>query len=620
MATKKTYIAQQGPYNYDDTDKYPDNSEALAGVRADKIRLDSQSTSDKDAVRYDQVKALIDRATQFVTGVTFASLDLSAYTGTADGDLLIAIESATSTPDKVGVFAWDNSTSITITQTSPYVTAGSGGYWVLVSYNFGDVKNKITVDNDLTINASKGATGDLISHGDTVDELIKVDASADTVYLKNVYLDGAPLTGTATTQLKAVDDILLPNLSDMAGTFVGQMLIAYETDAEFNKYALFAWDTAVANPPAVSTDRFITQGNGGFWICIGGNAIVCNTVTCGDSTVINNDRTATGDFTVMNNTGAAVNELLLADVSAGEVKINGVPVFNMQKVSVSNITNPAAELASKAGANEGDLLLAYQVRSGSGTAANDDFSLYAWDSTGTHSASGQFVVEGNEGFWIIIGGSAIVTQSLTVNGSSVLNSGQSATGDFTWKSVADANAVVFDADGETCKFDLPTTFNGTTTLNGTVACKTNVIINGDAGATQDLTVLNQTSGTLLNCDVSAKQVFVNAVPIQGKVDQFLDNAAEQILPGVAPLIRISAAGSAALTGAPVIVAGVDGQIITIMNIDASNTITLQDDSNDADGGLILAGDADFAMGKYDSIRLTYNSAAAKWIELDRTNV
>ena len=86
------------------------------------------------------------------------------------------------------------------------------------------------------------------------------------------------------------------------------------------------------------------------------------------------------------------------------------------------------------------------------------------------------------------------------------------------------------------------------------------------------------------------------------------------------MIRISAAGSAALTGAPVIVAGVDGQIITIMNIDASNTITLQDDSNDADGGLILAGDADFAMGKYDSIRLTYNSAAAKWIELDRTNV
>ncbi len=614
MATKKTYIAQQGPYNYDDTDKYPDNSEALAGVRADKIRLDSQSISDKDAVRYDQVKALIDRATQFVTGVTFASLDLSAYTGTADGDLLIAIESATSTPDKVGVFAWDNSTSITITQTSPYVTAGSGGYWVLVSYNFGDVKNKITVDNDLTINASKGATGDLISHGDTVDELIKVDASADTVYLKNVYLDGAPLTGTATTQLKIVDDILLPNLSDMAGTFVGQMLIAYEADAEYNKYSLFAWDTAVANPPAVSTDRFITQGNGGFWICIGGNAIVCNTVTCGDSAFVNNDRTATGDFTVMNNTGAAVNELLLADVSAGEVKINGVPVFNMQKVSVSNITNPAAELAPKFGSGEGDLLLAYQVRSGSAAAANDDFSLYAWDSTGTHAASAQFVVAGTGGYWIIIGGSAVVTQTVTAQGSTVLNNAQGATGDFTWQSVADANAVVFDADGETCKFDLPTTFNGT------VACKTNVIINGDAGATQDLTVLNQTSGTLLNCDVSAKQVFVNAVPIQGKVDQFLDNAAEQILPGVAPLIRISAAGTAALTGAPVIVAGVDGQIITIMNIDASNTITLQDDSNDADGGLILAGDADFAMGKYDSIRLTYNSAAAKWIELDRTNV
>ena len=56
MATKNTYIGNMGPYAHESTDAYADNSEALAGVRADTIRLDSKSTSDKDAVRYDQVK------------------------------------------------------------------------------------------------------------------------------------------------------------------------------------------------------------------------------------------------------------------------------------------------------------------------------------------------------------------------------------------------------------------------------------------------------------------------------------------------------------------------------------------------------------------------------------
>ena len=54
-----------------------------------------------------------------------------------------------------------------------------------------------------------------------------------------------------------------------------------------------------------------------------------------------------------------------------------------------------------------------------------------------------------------------------------------------------------------------------------------------------------------------------------------------------------------------------------MNID-TDTITIQDDGTDSDGGMILS--SNYTMGQYDSIRLIYVSSATRWIELSRANV
>lgn len=66
-------------------------------------------------------------------------------------------------------------------------------------------------------------------------------------------------------------------------------------------------------------------------------------------------------------------------------------------VAVSNIDDPSPELASLNLASDGALLVVYQ--SGSGV---DEFTLYAWDDTG--SANVPYVVPGDGGYWVAVGG------------------------------------------------------------------------------------------------------------------------------------------------------------------------------------------------------------------------
>lgn len=66
-------------------------------------------------------------------------------------------------------------------------------------------------------------------------------------------------------------------------------------------------------------------------------------------------------------------------------------------------------------------------------------------------------------------------------------------------------------------------------------------------------------------------------------------------------------------------AGTDGQVVTLINEDASDTITLQDDGTLASSGLSL-GASTRTLGYGDSITLMYSAVTGTWVEIAYSNV
>ena len=73
---------------------------------------------------------------------------------------------------------------------------------------------------------------------------------------------------------------------------------------------------------------------------------------------------------------------------------------NIQLVAAANIDNPAAELAGMDSDADGGLLVVYQAAG----AANDEYTIYAWDSNAAGVADVPYVVAGNGGYWIAVAG------------------------------------------------------------------------------------------------------------------------------------------------------------------------------------------------------------------------
>lgn len=79
------------------------------------------------------------------------------------------------------------------------------------------------------------------------------------------------------------------------------------------------------------------------------------------------------------------------------------------------------------------------------------------------------------------------------------------------------------------------------------------------------------------------------------------------------IVLIDADGNYTLTSTPTIADGINEQTITIINVDAGNTVTLQDETQSAGSNLRLAGTNDLALGPRDSVTLTFSTDLGDWI-------
>jgi hypothetical protein len=87
----------------------------------------------------------------------------------------------------------------------------------------------------------------------------------------------------------------------------------------------------------------------------------------------------------------------------------------------------------------------------------------------------------------------------------------------------------------------------------------------------------------------------------------------------ATVVRINSAGNVTLTSAPTIADGQDGQVVTILNIDTTDTITLQDQGTLANSNLRLSATG-IALGPRDSIQLMYSADVGDWVQIGQINV
>lgn len=87
----------------------------------------------------------------------------------------------------------------------------------------------------------------------------------------------------------------------------------------------------------------------------------------------------------------------------------------------------------------------------------------------------------------------------------------------------------------------------------------------------------------------------------------------------AEVVQLTANNSYTLTSAPTIANGVDGQLLTIVNVDSTDVITLQDQGTLASSNLRLSATT-IALGPLDSIQLMYSSTVGDWIQIGQTNV
>ncbi len=87
----------------------------------------------------------------------------------------------------------------------------------------------------------------------------------------------------------------------------------------------------------------------------------------------------------------------------------------------------------------------------------------------------------------------------------------------------------------------------------------------------------------------------------------------------AGLVQLTADNSYTLTSTPTIAAGSDGQVLTIMNVDSTDAITIQDETALAGSNLRLAGAASLVLGPRDVVTLIYSVTLADWIEKSRSN-
>ena len=84
-------------------------------------------------------------------------------------------------------------------------------------------------------------------------------------------------------------------------------------------------------------------------------------------------------------------------------------------------------------------------------------------------------------------------------------------------------------------------------------------------------------------------------------------------------VLLTADASYTLTSAPTIANGEDGQLLLILNVDTTDTITIQDQGTLASSNLRLSATT-IALAPRDSILLLYDLTIGDWVQVGQVNV
>jgi hypothetical protein len=102
----------------------------------------------------------------------------------------------------------------------------------------------------------------------------------------------------------------------------------------------------------------------------------------------------------------------------------------------------------------------------------------------------------------------------------------------------------------------------------------------------------------------------------------IDNAADtfSVIAGNRPVQEFTlSAGNITITAAPTLANGANGQEMTLCNVDATDTLTLNDEATTAGSNLQLAA-ATLALGPRDCVTLRYATAWGDWVQVGHINV
>lgn len=184
-ATEQTvYLGNMGGYTYNDTDVYGDGV-AKEGLRTTgQIRVEETATDDNHVPRFaDMVSSItstINLTVLAVADIDDPSTELNAVAGSSFGKTKLVYEDGN--PTLFTLYAWDPATDQV--ESVPHTVDASTGIWVAVAGRY-QILNDLIVDDAAIFNNTKGATGDLIVHGDNTDNVLHVDVSANDVLFGN---------------------------------------------------------------------------------------------------------------------------------------------------------------------------------------------------------------------------------------------------------------------------------------------------------------------------------------------------------------------------------------------------------------------------------------------------
>lgn len=405
-----------------------------------------------------------------------------------------------------------------------------------------------------------------------------ITPTSGTAVVANAYDDTVTFTAGSGVTITGAGDAITWALAAGVPTALGNPTLAVDgtavagsgTTAQYNNSS-----PALANPFTPASGTQTITGN----VITSGNLTVNGNATFGD---------ASGDsFTVRSNAPIFENVASLADAT-------GFAVFNSVNRLERETTIPFAATFSA----EADFTAGIEVETIQNLAGNNAITIAA-GATPTVTVPNNLNVGEN----LAVDGTAVVeadTDSDFVVTARNITGGTSASGalNVSYTSATAGKAVAIDSADHTVSIGDMDNGYALFVQAGDLAVNGNTTL-GNSGSADTATINAQvilTPGTAQNITAAA-----TAITLSG------------------PIIQLTANASYTLSATPTIANGTNGQVITIINVDSADVITLQNETTLAGSNLRLAGAANLALGPRDSVTLVYSSTLGDWIQIGASN-